>query len=91
MLPDLIWGPSAATAKLDDSFHSAEERRQFMRPSAGMSPELRAKRRSWMAERERVEGKALCCPERLSKLERLATPRPFAELLLDIAARCRRG
>lgn len=27
-LPDLIWGPSAAEARLDEGYHSAEERRR---------------------------------------------------------------
>lgn len=57
-LPSLIWGPSNATAKLDDGFHSAEER-----ASAAGSDQV----------------------ERLSKLERLATPPTFAELLISIA------
>lgn len=30
-LPSLIWGPSPATARLDEGFHSAEERRRAIR------------------------------------------------------------
>jgi hypothetical protein len=31
LLPDLIWGPGKGTAKLDQGFHSAEERRKAVR------------------------------------------------------------
>jgi hypothetical protein len=33
-LPSLPWGPSAATARLDQGFHSAEERRRAVRTGA---------------------------------------------------------
>ncbi len=33
-LPDLAWGPSAAGVRLDDGFHSAEERRYHTRKGA---------------------------------------------------------
>ncbi len=82
-LPSLTWGPSRATARLDLGFHSKEERarhRRFMRPPAGISKQERAERRAYLEKRE-----AWCCPERMGKRERLATPAPFAELLLHMA------
>lgn len=61
-LPDLIWGPCAGKAKIDEGFHSTEERR-----------------------RARAEGvKPL---ERLSKIERTATPIPFRDLLISVATK----
>ncbi|MDP3766690.1 MAG: hypothetical protein Q8S13_01625, partial [Dehalococcoidia bacterium] len=63
-LPDLIWGPSVGKARLDDGYHSAEERRR-LRP-------LRTDAR-----------------ERLSHLERSATPIAFRDVLLAIARRAR--
>lgn len=87
--PPLRWGRSTTGARLDAGFHSAEERRLFMRPPKGLPPELRAKRRLWLEERERTEGKALWQTERLSRRERLATPLPFRDLLLSIARTAR--
>jgi len=85
-LPSLKWGPSVALAKLDEGYHSAEERRRFRKLPKGATPELRAQRNAWLEEQERVTGKTWCSPERLSKTERLATPLPFRDLLLEIAA-----
>lgn len=59
--PELVWGPSESSFKLDQGFHSAEERRRSVRTGA--------------------------C-QRLSKRQRLLTPEPFAELLLDLAREC---
>jgi hypothetical protein len=56
--PELKWGPSAASGKLEDSYHSAEERR--------------------LATKRGIT-------ERLTHRERLATPLPFRDLLLDMA------
>lgn len=86
--PELRWGPSARKMKLDEGFHSAEERRAFMRPHAGMSPELREKRRRWLARYAEYTGKELVCAERMNKRERTATPPEFADLLISIADRC---
>lgn len=58
-LPELTPGPSAATVRLDDGFHSADERRARLgRCTVG---------------------------ERLGKVERAATPRAFAEILVAAA------
>jgi len=43
-LPPLKWGPSVATARIDDGFHPAEERRLFRRLPKDASPELRRRR-----------------------------------------------
>ena len=55
----LLWGPSSASVRLDDGFHSTAERRRA----------------------RRNEGPK----ERLSAVERLSTPTPFRDLLLNIA------
>lgn len=83
-LPDLVWGPSARTA-VDDRGPGAGVPREWARPPRGMDQATRAARRAWIVERERVTGKAWCCPERLTKRERTATPLPFRDLLLSIA------
>lgn len=88
-LPRLVWGASVSGARLDDGFHSAEERRMFRRPPEGMSPEWRARRRRWLERRAAATGKELFCCERLSKRERLSTPIPFRDLLLSIARSAR--
>lgn len=85
LLPDLKWGPSASCAKLDLGFHSAEERRQFMRPSGRMSGDFRLRRRAWLEQYAQATGKELMCPERMNKRERSATPTEFRDLLLSIA------
>lgn len=91
-LPVLRWGPSAAKVRLDRGFHSAEERRAFMRPPPGAAgmPEFRAHRRAWLADYAEQTGKTLMCLEMMGTAERAATPLPFRDLLLSIArsARC---
>lgn len=84
-LPSLKWGPSARKARIDDGFHSAEERRAFMKPPAGMAAEARAARRRWLERYAQETGKELFCCERLTKRERLATPIEFRDLLLSMA------
>ena len=84
-LPSLTWGPSAKVARLDEGFHSAEERRLFRHPQPGITPAQRSARREWRESRAAQTGKEWCCLERLSRLERLSTPIPFRDLLLDIA------
>jgi hypothetical protein len=84
-LPSLRWGASAKTAKLDDGFHSAEERRRAVRPPPGMTPDQRSARRAWLEWYARETGKEWLCPERMSARECAATPAEFAELLIGIA------
>lgn len=91
-LPDLKWGPSAAKVRLDDGFHSAEERADYARgrslyndPPAGMSADDRACRRRFLERRAALGGKEACAPEQLSAYERLATPLAFRDVLLGIA------
>jgi hypothetical protein len=84
-LPSLRWGRSGSTVRLDQGFHSAEERRAFMRPPPGMSAEMRTKRRRWLERREALGFKLHCGPERMGKLERAATPPAFRDVLLGIA------
>jgi hypothetical protein len=84
-LPVLRWGPSVARVRLDREFHTAEERRMFMRPPPGMSQELRDRRRQWLRVREAATGKVHCGPERMGRRERMATPLPFRDLLLSMA------
>jgi hypothetical protein len=52
-LPLLKWGPSPSPSamRLDEGYHTAEERRRATRPPAGMTPEQRAAR---MGKRERM-------------------------------------
>lgn len=88
-LPDLTWGPSVALCKLDQDFHSAEERRLFRRLPKDASPELRARRNAWLKRREEVLGKVWAGPERMGKRERAATPLPFRDVLLGIARSAR--
>lgn len=88
-LPSLHWGPSAKTARIDDGFHSAEERRRAVKPPAGMTPVQRAARRDWLARHAEQTGKEWCCAERLNKTERAATPPQFRDVLLEIAASVR--
>ena len=47
-LPSLPWGPSRSTVRLDDGFHSKEERRRFRRLAKGASAGGR------MGKRERL-------------------------------------
>lgn len=86
-LPELRWGSSAhpERTKLDVGFHSIEERRIFTSPPAQLSARDREKRHAWLAERAEESGKEWCCPERMNKSERAATPKRFAELLVSIA------
>jgi hypothetical protein len=89
-LPSLKWGPSAKRVRLDDGFHSAEERRMFMRPPADMTPEQREKRRRWLARYAEASGKELVVAERMGKRERAATPVEFRDVLLSIASSAHR-
>lgn len=89
-LPALAWGPSVAHVRLDDGFHSRAERRAARRLNAGASPETRAARREWLERREAETGKTWCCPERMGKRERAATPPAFRDVLLAMARTARR-
>ncbi len=84
-LPSLKWGPSSRRVRIDFGFHSAEERRKFARPPAGLSDDERTRRREWLEWYERETGKAWCAPERMGRYERLATPIQFRDLLISIA------
>lgn len=85
--PSLKWGTSQPieARQMDQGFHSAEERRMFMRPPKDMSPEWRAKRNRWLERREAQGFKLHCAPERMGKRERMATPEPFRDLLISMA------
>lgn len=84
-LPGLLWGPSIETAAIDGGFHTAEERRRFRKLRKNAGAEERGLRNAWLAERAKRLGKEWCCPERMNKRERTATPIPFRDLLLSIA------
>lgn len=56
--PELIWGASAATLRIDPGYHSAEERRRAVRT-----------------------GSVRC----MGKPERIRTPVPFAQVLIELA------
>lgn len=88
-LPSLRWGRSARVVRLDDGFHTAEERRLYMRPQAGLTEEQRQRRRQWLERYAQLSGKELMCPERMGRKERAATPIPFRDLLLSIARSAR--
>lgn len=94
--PKLTWGPSAKSqTKLDHGFRTAEERREFhekkklyLRPPKGFTYEQRQARRAFLKKYGRLVGKELCCPKRMSRRERAATPEPFRDVLIDMARRC---
>jgi len=86
----LRWGRSSAKLRIDYGFHSAEERRRFARPLAGMGDEEHTRRRDWLEWYARETGKEWCAPERMGKRERAATPLPFRDLLLSLARSARR-
>jgi hypothetical protein len=79
-LPSLKWGPSARPF-----CGSEEERRRFRRLPKGTLAEERAARNAWLERYSRETGKEWCCPERMGRRERLATPIEFRDLLLSIA------
>lgn len=83
--PELRWGKSKAVIRLDDGFHSKEERELIRRPPAGITPAQREFRKAWLAKRAATGGGKWCCPERLNKRERAATPPEFRDLLISIA------
>ena len=71
-LPSLRWGKARGRARLDQGYHSAEER--AFRSNRRLSPEMRRRKSEWMD-----------AVEVLSANERAATPLPFRDLLLSIA------
>jgi hypothetical protein len=91
VLPSLKWGPSAKRVRLDHGFHSAAERRAFTRPPKGTRGAERDARRAWLERHSLETGKEWCCPERMGKRERAATPLPFAELLIGMAGTAERA
>ncbi|HKA83076.1 MAG TPA: hypothetical protein VKD21_04400 [Acidimicrobiales bacterium] len=66
-LPELVWGPAASRIRLEDGYHSREERRRKTAERGGSGAR-----------------------ERLSHRELAATPIPFRDLLLSMAATARR-
>lgn len=58
-LPSLIWGSCGKRLRLDDGYHSADERRRSIKPGVY---------------------------QQISKRQRSATPEPFRDVLLSIAA-----
>jgi hypothetical protein len=82
-LPSLKWGRSAWTAKLDQGFHSKEERARFkagLRQETGVDPAERTRSRD---EYERITGQKHFA--RLGTRECAATPPAFRDLLIGIA------
>jgi hypothetical protein len=80
-LPSLKWGPCAKRARLDEGFHSAEER--AFRSNRTLSPEMRLRKSQWMTATEAATG--IKDFRRLTLTERKATPVVFRDLLLSIA------
>lgn len=83
--PTLIWGASISEARLDDGFHSAEERRAF-RSNRTLSPEMARKKKAWMDRVEAQTGRKFF--KRLTDTECVATPVGFRDLLISIAREC---
>jgi hypothetical protein len=93
-LPDLRWGRSYATVRMDAGFHSAGERAQWTRgrslynhTTKNMTPEDRRARTAYMRWKARRGGGAAGAAEMMGRRERLTTPEPFRDLLIDIARR----
>ena len=83
LLPELQWGPSLSSGvRLDDGFHSKEERAAF-RSNRTLSPEMTRRKKVWLDRLESMGQKAF---RRLGDREAAATPPAFAEWLLDLAA-----
>lgn len=94
-LPLLKWGASSATARLDDGYHSTEERREREREKqglcasseahqSGMRPHSEAVSRS-IASNRRAKERGLTACEFLSRKQRMVTPAAFRDLLIAIA------
>lgn len=81
--PSLKWGPSVSVARLNQGFHSKEERVRFragLRQDTGVSPEERVRSRDIY---EAITGTKHF--SRLGPRERSATPIPFRDLLISMA------
>lgn len=86
-LPELKWGPSPWTAKIDHGFHSAEERARFragLRQDRGTPPAEQKRSRDLY---ESLTGKKHFA--RVGKRELSRTPLPFRDLLISIASSTR--
>lgn len=82
-LPSLAWGESVSSARLDQGFHSAEERQRFragLRQDLSVTPEERTRSRDLY---EAITGRKHFA--RLGTRERAATPPAFRDLLLGMA------
>lgn len=82
-LPALRWGPSVSPVRLDQGFHSADERARFragLRQDLSVTPEERKRSRDMF---EALTGRKHFA--RLGAAERAATPLPFRDLLLFMA------
>lgn len=82
--PPLKWGASKSVVRLDQGFHSKEERELIRRPPANMTTEQREFRKRWLAKQAAL-GSEWCCPERMGVRERMATPAAFRDLLKSLA------
>lgn len=81
-LPALRWGPSISRARLDQGFHSAEERAMYRATLSNRSTPPGEK--TWARNLyEKVTGRKHFA--RLGRRELAATPLPFRDLLLSIA------
>jgi hypothetical protein len=84
LLPKLKWGPSKSDGvRLDDGFHSAEERRAF-RSNRTLSPEMTRRKKAWLDRLESMGQKSF---RRLGDKEASATPPAFAKLLIRLASK----
>jgi hypothetical protein len=83
-LPELDWSIPVTPMRLEDGFHSKEERAAF-RSNRTLSPEMTRKKKAWLDMVEARSGQKTF--RRLGKSERAATPLPFRDLLLNLARR----
>jgi hypothetical protein len=83
-LPSLCWGRSGAKVKPGQGLHTKEERTLIYQPK-NLTKDRREQRKEWLQSVFEATGKEYCCPERMGKRERLASPAEFAALLVSIA------
>jgi hypothetical protein len=90
--PELKWGPVESKVRLEDGFHSSEERARARCRNhadsadlgAGADPHAGAVSRS-IASNRRARAIGLTACEFLSRRQRAATPREFRDVLIGIA------
>lgn len=88
-LPELTWGPSVSDVRLDQGFHSAEERARF---KAGLRQDARVKVTRAERTRSRDLYENLTGRKHFARLgarERSRTPLPFRDVMLSIARSAR--